>query len=172
MTTTLAPNPSVPRETRYAAVEAAYGALRMAQVLHGDMSAAARQARRQISRAWMQYECSAAVGRPAKPIITHHPLVGETEIELAVDLDDVAYQLTLTLDGQGSDAAGVVIDPAPDARTGVPLVTFAALGTLAALEAAAASRGDTRSADTWSRAHVGLNAWCAGYLQARAADVA
>lgn len=171
MATTFA-HPIVSRESRWAAVEAAYSALRMAQILHGDLSEAARQARRLVSRAWMQYECSAFAGLPSKPTVIHRPLAAETLVELDVDVAAMAYHVTILLDGHGSDAAAVDILPEPAGDTSIPYVAFVTLGTLADLESAAAARSDTASADLWSRTHVALDAWRAGFMQAQAEDAA
>src|SRR5690348_9963243 len=97
MATAIAPAPSVPREARWAAVEAEYAQLRLTQVEHGDLSPQACDARRQVALAWMQYECFAFVGLASRPVITHRPLVGETLVELDVDVADMAYHLCIRL---------------------------------------------------------------------------
>jgi hypothetical protein len=124
-----------------------------------------------VSQAWLRYESGAFVGLPSRPAIVHRPHVGETEIELAVDLDDVGYTVNIVLDCRDAEAIAVTMTPEP-ALGGVALVALAAINALTALEAKAGARNDVRTGDLYSRAIIAMTLWRQGWVIGQIEDSA
>lgn len=117
---------------------------------------------------------------PARPVLVHHVLSGETTLEMPIVFAEGTARVTLFFDGDPArcpvqvddlaldDEGGDASRPLPTSR--VAGLLYAVLGDLYRFQMAANERGDTRAACQWCNVYEAVFAFRGAWLDAAAVD--